>query len=246
MRVGRLLIVLALGLGGCAGFSGRAAAPDEQGHDGEGEESLGAVRGPAVLVHLESTAPVTIVRLAGDNEVLERCAAPCDRRLPLEGTYRIDGTTVRSTWPFQLRGSDGERVVDRVSTELRSDHADAKTLTWIGTAAMSVALVLLVVGVATGVSNADAQTGGGKSCSACTVAAVGGVALGLAGMVVSTIGIVFGISTMNSSAAVRVEPPPSSPPPTGPTRQEGVWHRPEVLESAWGRPANVSLLELRF
>jgi hypothetical protein len=241
-----LLLVLALGLGGCAGFSGRAAAPDERGHDGAWEETLGAVSGPAVLVHLESTAPVTLVRLDEDNEVLEACTAPCDRRLPLEGTYRIDGTTVRSTWPFQLRGSDGERVVVRVSTKLRSDYQNAKTLMAVGTVAISVALAVLVVAVVVGVSNADAQTGGGKSCSACSVAEVGGGVLGLAGMVVSTVGIVRGISNVSSVAALSVEPPASARSPTGAARQEGVWRRPEVLAGAWGRPATVSVLDLRF
>ena len=110
----------------------------------------------------------------------------------------------------------------------------------------SGALVLYAVAVVVGVSNADAQTGGGKGCSACSVAGVGGGVLGLAGMVVSTVGIVRGISNMSSEAALSVEPPASAPPPTGAARQEGVWRRPEVLAGAWGRPVNVSVLDLRF
>lgn len=44
------------------------------------------------------------------------CRAPCDRQLPAEETYRIDGPGVRMSSAFRLDEVPGERVVLQVDT----------------------------------------------------------------------------------------------------------------------------------
>ena len=55
-----------------------------------------------VPVHVESVRRAVLSRLNHRHEIPERGAAPCDRIMPLDGTYRIDGSKIRSSWVLHL------------------------------------------------------------------------------------------------------------------------------------------------
>lgn len=62
-----------------------------------------------------------VVRADGEESSwIEACAAPCDRRLPLGGEYRVDGAWIMPSKPFSLReqalGNKVGITVDRSSS----------------------------------------------------------------------------------------------------------------------------------
>jgi hypothetical protein len=194
--------VAAITLAGCASFAGRAAAPDEAGEPTSPAppQAAAPLTGPTAVVHVETTYDASLVRLGENNEVVDRCPSPCDRALPLQGTYRIDGPQIRSTWPFHLEGAAGQRLVLHVSPSLRSTYATGKTLGNVGGVAAGLGFGVALFGALTATSDADANGGSGKACPGCTAAVVGGGIVMLVGVGLATAGIVMGISNLSSDA----------------------------------------------
>jgi hypothetical protein len=237
--------LLATTLGACASFAGRAAAPDQAG----GRADLGAdvaspARGPGVLVHVESVEDATLARLGENNDVVERCSAPCDRSLPIEGTYRIDGPDIRSSWPFHLDGAPGERVVLSVSPRLRSAYSRGNSLSGAGLVAAGVGFGAALIGGLVGTSAGDANGGAPAPCAACTVSVVGGGVLMIVGIGVATAGLVMTLSNLSSDTTEHREVPLLMP--TESPRREGMWRLPDATETAWPRSTQAQLLELHF
>jgi hypothetical protein len=76
------------------------------------------------------------------------CIAPCDVSVPTAFRYRVSGGGVRTTAPFALRASDGEREVLRVEGGSQTLFALGVTGIFVGGAALVAgAYALLVVGV---------------------------------------------------------------------------------------------------
>jgi hypothetical protein len=197
-----------------------------------------------VFVHIDARDEASLVRLGDDNSEVGRCTAPCDRALPLDGRYRIDGPRIRSSWPFALIGAPGDRVVLVVSPRLRSTYATAKTVGTVGTVMGSAGLAVALLGAAFATSNSDASDGSSASCGGCTAAGVGGGILMLAGVVVGTTGVVLALTNMSSGTSQQVLVPISTGPESA--RTQPTWRATGAIESAWPRPTAVPLLRLTF
>jgi hypothetical protein len=207
-----LALLLLVVVTGCAPLAARATAPDEAGGAegaGLGPDLAAPVAGPAVLVHIESTDVATLVRLDEDYNVVERCTSPCDRAMPLAGTYRIDAPTLRSSWGFRLASPPEGRVVLRVSPSSRAAYGSGKTLGTAGMIAGGVGLGVALAGAVVATSDADANNGARASCPACTVAFVGGASLMVAGIGLGIAGLVLVLS--NLSSGVSQSPGPAAP-----------------------------------
>ncbi len=56
-----------------------------------------------VTLHVDSPSPVSIEKRADANAPWEHvCESPCDQHVPIEGEYRVTGTDVNESKPFQL------------------------------------------------------------------------------------------------------------------------------------------------
>jgi len=197
-----------------------------------------------VVVHVDAVARATLVRLGAHSEVVERCAAPCDRSMLLDGTYRIDGPEIRSSWPFHLEGAPGERVVVSVSPSLRSAYSTGNTVSRVGLVAAGVGFGAALVGGLAGTSAGDANGGAPAPCPACTASFVGGGILMIAGIGVATAGLVMTLSNLSSGTSERREVP--SPAPIDPPRREATWRAPDAWETELPRPAGARLFEVHF
>ncbi len=247
IRLRAVSCLLALATGACSSFIGRASAPDEAHLPAlVGEDLVARAPGPTVLVHIDSAYPATLARLGDDEIVVERCTAPCDRNLPLDGTYRIDGPQIRSTWPFQLERPEapGDRVVLHVSPRLRSTYATAKIVCDVGLVAMGVGFAFLVGGALAETSAADANNGGPAPCAGCTAATVGGAVVALAGAVVGTVGAVMGLTNLSSATSQQLETPATQRIEL--PRQASTWRAPGPAEAALPRATEAPLLHLSF
>ncbi len=67
------------------------------------------------VVHVENGSGVAIEQQVGDWEWVVVCDGACDRALPTFATYRINGSDLRPSRPFQLEPSSGEPVSLHVS-----------------------------------------------------------------------------------------------------------------------------------
>jgi hypothetical protein len=200
---GRLTPLLALGaclcalasVGCSASLYGRALAPDM--HDEPVPrampEAAKATEGPTITVHVVSSEDAVLVRLDEEHRVADRCAAPCDRPMPADGTYRIDGNEIRSTWPFQLAGHPNDRLILKVAPSLRSHYKTGYTLGNVGLAMTAASFGAFLITAIVATSDADANNGGPAPCAACTAAWIGasivgltGAGLGIAGLVVAS------------------------------------------------------------
>lgn len=200
IRLGALLV--AATCAGCAGLSARAAAPDERNERvASPPDRIAPIRGPSAYVHVVSPYDATLVRLDEHDAVVDACPAPCDRDLPLDGVYRIDGPRIRSSWPFRLQDNASHRIVLTVSPSLRSTYGTAKALGAVGGAAMVVGIASMLVAIMVATTNHDANNGSPVPCPACDAAFVGGAIVGVAGVGLSITSVVIGIANMSSGVA---------------------------------------------
>jgi hypothetical protein len=70
-----------------------------------------APQGPTGQLHVDAPAEIEIVGRPNDGyEWAPICQSPCDRTVHLDWEYSARGPGVRSSSPFQLYGSEGQRV----------------------------------------------------------------------------------------------------------------------------------------
>jgi hypothetical protein len=93
-------------------------------------------RGPLVRVHISTDQNVLLDRRPEGSETwVPACAAPCDEELPLNDTYRLSGSAMRSSTEFRLHGSPGGRV------DLAVDPS-TKRAWWVGAGIGGMGLVI--------------------------------------------------------------------------------------------------------
>jgi hypothetical protein len=232
-------------LPGCASLLGRASAPDE--HPELGLDTLeiadfGATpSGASVIVHVESSYRASLVQLGENGGVIGRCMAPCDRSMSLDGTYRIDGRDIRSSWPFRLVGRPGERLTLTIDARQRSTYASAKTLGAVGGVTASVGFAAALLGGFASTSSKDANGDSGAACSSCSVAAIGGAALMLVGIGVGTAGLAVGIANMSSGTSQSS----SDSSPLLPSGPQPMWRSPNPV-AAVPRSTTAPLFTVSF
>jgi hypothetical protein len=165
--LGNILVAGAVGV--ALAFSSAARADDTD--------------GPPITVrpHLQGADGLRLEqRGRGHDEWLEVCDAPCDRSVPLDGTYRVAGPDLVTSNDFQLHGPVGERInvtVDPTTTERRETGKGILIggVVALGTG-LTLATVYAAVGLADGVSNAGCDLAGSFGASTSTGVSASGSA----------------------------------------------------------------------
>jgi hypothetical protein len=151
-----------------------------------------------------ATATVTVQVDEGSEPVLEKkrsrtwtqvCTGACNRDVPIDGIYRINGTGVRTTQGFSLDARAGEHVL--VGVEPGTNHGRTAGLVLLGTgAALAVAGgVFLGVGAASPpCSNYVGNSGGPQDCTAHSLSPF--VPVGIVGLGVGAVLAVVGAAVL--------------------------------------------------
>lgn len=111
------------------------------------DESAQGAGGPdfrlTAIVHIDADQPVILERSERNGSWILACYAPCDRNLPLSSMYRIRGSGVRASNPFQLAARGGDRVVLGVNPASKVRFIGGFVVAGLGLASvLSGALVL--------------------------------------------------------------------------------------------------------
>ena len=196
---------------------------------------------PAVLVHLQSSRLTSIVRVDGPRPT--DCVAPCDRELPLAGTYIVEGPGLRPADPFKLEGAPGGRVVVDVSPGFSSRYERGRAV--VATSVIGGGLALLGAAAAEVYAAASGQglpshAASPHPCESCTVAGV----MAISGLVVMVVGGVVGGGVMAANGTSGVSQEASRAPRRELPEQDAVWRQPE--RSPLPRPTELRLVDLRF
>jgi hypothetical protein len=187
---------------------------------------------PAVLVHIESTRGATLVRKVG----AEKCDAPCDRLLPLNGSYRIIGPDIHSSKWFQLEGSPGDRIVIRVSPGLKSTFRLGTVIGGAGFLSAGVGALIVDIANAKKASQHQAASWSGAD-------SVGG-AIMLGGLAVMAVGGSLMWANRTSKGAQEVQVPTTEAPE--PPRREATWRGPDLLERSLPQAQQLPVVHLSF
>src|SRR5215467_5295440 len=95
-----------------------------------------------VMVHVNSTTPVTLQHRTNDTQQWETlCTSPCDVRAPIGDQYQIVGDNVNASKPFALDPSAG----DTVTLDVRASGKNDKTIGYVvagGGAALFIAVLV--------------------------------------------------------------------------------------------------------
>lgn len=101
---------------------------------------------PTGWVHLEGEDAAVVQRAHTSGAWTGVCTAPCDRALPLDGVYRIDGPGLKTSTPFALRAGPGDYETLRVHGASRGAFTAGVVLLAAGPAA-GIGVTLGVVGL---------------------------------------------------------------------------------------------------
>jgi hypothetical protein len=101
---------------------------------------------PTGWVHLEGEGAAVVQRAHTNGTWTGVCIAPCDRALPLDGVYRIDGRGLKTSTPFALRAGPGDYETLRVHGASRGAFTAGVVLLAAGPAA-GTGVTLAVVGL---------------------------------------------------------------------------------------------------
>ncbi len=196
-----------------------------------------APRGSA-FVHLDTDQGLVLESIApGTGRWAMVCAAPCDAQLPIGREYRISGEGVRPSRPFGLGAAPGQRVIITASGASRGAFAGGVALTTVGTAAVIIGLVVLLVGAA---GTCDAFSG------VCTGSSSGAETAGAVISIAGAAAMVGGIILMASNARTRTTQIVAQALPPAPDRPQTAWLRAPIWhesprESASGLPKTVGI-----
>jgi hypothetical protein len=178
------------------------------------------------LVHIDSPRPVSLQRRSPDGRIfVEVCSSPCDRDVVASGTFRVVGSGVRGSKPFELEAMTEERVFITVDPASTGWFVGGIILTSLGGVALIVGLVVAAIGSAT-----SSSEGGGDSTTSAGLGITGvGILATVSGLValVSNVRSTASVSSVQStdtgdtSASLRrpiwLAPTPSPMPPRTPT-----------------------------
>jgi hypothetical protein len=190
--------------------------------------------GRAVLLHIDSSRPVTLELLAPEETRWRPlCVAPCDTDVPLDGIYRVTDRGMIPSMNMELEANPGDHLVLDVTARTYEQHATGRRLTITSYVAAAVGLGLEIGAIAT--TNASAQ-----------------IALGVSGGGAAAVGIGCMISAWILLEQTSVSQTATSP-ATG--RQSSVespwtrlptWQAPGSVEGTMPRVTNVPVWTARF
>ena len=180
------------------------------------ERAEGATR----LVHVDADRAIELLIAEPDPDSdaprwRRVCSAPCDIPLPIQATYRLDGTGVRTTLPFRLAGRPGERVVVTVATASTGAFVGGTILEIAGFVTAGVGALVTVVSLFAGAYDPDAPPGGHKKAD--TEALVAGASVLFVGAIAAAAGIV--VRNHNKRSSVTLGYDADRRPPTAAWRE---------------------------
>lgn len=196
-----------------------AAAVDDARHD------------TTVVVHVDASEPVELLRrdAAGDWQTV--CFSPCDRPIAEHGAYRVGGGGVRPSPEFSL-ADRGPRVVLQARPSSSGWFVGGIVLVSVGGAGIGVgAFVATVVASLQGVGGASGAHDSGDPASTTRA----GIVTMAAGAVAVAAGIVAIVS--NRSTDVLVRAPVTAVAPEVMNCVGPIWRAPSSVEMA--RPAAI-------
>lgn len=104
-------------------------------------------RGSSAFVHVTADEGIVLESLVpGSGRWDLVCMAPCDVELPLANQYRIGGPNIRTSSPFGVSASPGQRVLITVAPASKAGFTGGVTLLSTGGAATGIGLVVLLLG----------------------------------------------------------------------------------------------------
>ncbi len=182
--------------------------------------------GPTVLLHIESSRPVTLDRRnpGEDQPWVTACESPCDVQLPLNNDYRIVGEGIWASSEFELEGQPGQRVVVKVAPATRF----ARTAGIIVASAGLLAIIIGAYVVALATSASCASSNINRVCQDNSGGTTVGVVLMLGGLVTMAVGGIVVIANWRTGESQEVQSPVGKAAwLTGPPRVAGndAWKR---------------------
>jgi hypothetical protein len=193
------------------------------------------VTGPKVLVHIDSSRPVQLMRydpVSGNRD--EICTSPCDKWAPLDGNYRIEGSGVRQSSTFTLQGKEGDRVV--IDTNPASRGWFTGGLVMGGISILGIITGAYVVAIGTAVTAIDNSTCFGTTTCSSTqkgssgVEAVGWTIVGVS-VVVGVIGVIAFASNWSTSVSQETQEPVARPAKVDVPRREAAWQGDDIARA---------------
>lgn len=104
-------------------------------------------KGDSVFVHVTADEGIVLESLSpGGGRWDLVCMAPCDVELPLSNLYRIGGPNIRTSSPFGVSASPGQRVLITVAPASRAGFTGGVALLSAGGAATGIGLAVLLLG----------------------------------------------------------------------------------------------------
>jgi hypothetical protein len=101
-----------------------------------------------VWVHIETARPLVLEGRAPGGPWAAQCASPCDAELPLDRTYRIKGSWVRSSNDFTIDATAGQRVIWKVNAGSTAAFAGGIVLVSVSPVILLFGLLIDLVGAA--------------------------------------------------------------------------------------------------
>jgi hypothetical protein len=195
----------------------------------------------SVFVHIDAPEQVLLAQRDG-RTWRPVCASPCDRQIPQEGSYRIQGRGITSSRDIYLVPANGQ-VFLGVSPQPMSLRILGVVGASLGGTAALTGLVLAITGAALkdGCSGSGSGTCSPADRTTGDAFVLAGAISGLSGVLLSAAGIV---ALSNSSTEVEQEVPVSTPVPGAATSlRETEWRTP-----AWSAPTvrSATLVRISF
>ena len=211
------------------------------------------ITGPTILVHIDSTRRVSLMRRAPENgEWITACESPCDMQLPLNNEYRIAGSGVTQSSEFDLDGQPGQRVVIKANVGTTAGLTGGLIITGVG---LLVAIVgLYVIAGAAAVNSVSCVNGKDTSTGASCSTSGGGVAVGvvlvLGGVAAMGIGGVIALINWKTGQSQEVQVPKANAKAAlvdfDAYKRAPVWHEPLPMPGGLPRTTEIPIFSKSF
>ncbi len=167
--------------------------------------STAPMSGPTVLVHIETSRPITLDRRnpGEDQPWVTACESPCDVQLPLNNDYRIVGDGIWASSEFELDGQPGQRVVVKVAPATRISRTAGIVVAGAGLLAIIIGVYIVAIAAAASCTNSNINSVCKDNSGGTTV----GVVLMLGGLVTMAVGGIIILANWRTGESQEVQSP---------------------------------------
>lgn len=178
------------------------ARVDENGNTAQAPSAPAAPppgREGSVVVHMDVDEGLTLERQEGRGWAVV-CSAPCDREIPLDGIYRVNGSGVRPSAPMSFTAKAGEHIVITADTASTGGFVGGIVMTSLGVPIFIIGSLVLLVVAAIDSANSGTDTSAGKAW---------GWGMFTVGAVSTVVGIILIVKNSRSTANQNIWNPPA-------------------------------------